>query len=88
MASARANLWSCADCVAASEQIASITPAISLELAWEYSGEWYAEYEGPGVSAAAEVVCGGDGGERSEMGVLSTSGSGAGGSSLCASSAS
>ena len=39
------------------------------------------------MGAAAEVVCGGDGGERSEMGVgvgvLCTSGSGAGGSSLC-----
>ena len=70
--------------------MASITPAISLELAWEYSGEWYDEYEGPGVSAATEVVCGGDGGERSGIGVgvLCTSGSGAGGSSLCASSAS
>ena len=45
--------------------MASITPAISLELAWMYSGEWCAEYEGPRVSvgAAAEVVCGGDGGE-------------------------
>ena len=88
VASARANLWSCADCVAASEQIASITPAISLELAWEYSGEWYAEYEGPGIFAAAEVVCGGDGGERSGMGVLYTSGSGAGFSSTWWSSAS
>ena len=57
--------------MAASVQIASITPAISLELTCVYSGEWCAEYEGPGVSvgAAAEVVCGGDGGERSEMGV-------------------
>ena len=74
-------------------QIASITPAISLELTCVYFGDWCAEYEGPGVSvgAAAGVVCGGDGGERSEMGVgvgvLCTLGSGAGGSSLCASSA-
>ena len=68
--------------MAANVQIASITPAISLELTCVYSGDWCAEYEGPGVSvgAAAEVVCGGDGGERSEMGVgvLYTSGSGAG----------
>ena len=50
--------------MAASVQIASITPAISLELTCVYSGEWCAEYEGPGVSveAAAEVVYGGDGG--------------------------
>ena len=53
----------------ASVQIASITPAISLELTCAYSGDWCAEYEGPGVSVctAAEVVCGGDGGERSEV---------------------
>ena len=73
-------------------QIASITPAISLEPTCAYSGDWCAEYEGPGVSVctAAEVVCGGDGGERSEVrvGLLYTSDAGAGGSSLCASSAS
>ena len=78
--------------MAASVQIASITPAISLELTCVYSGDWCAEYEGPGVSvgAAPEVVGGGDGGERSEIGVggLCTSGSGAGGSSMCASSTS
>ena len=78
--------------MAASVQIASITPAISLELTRVYSGDWCAEYEGSGVSvgAAAEVVCGGDGGERSEIGVggLCPSGTGAGGSSLSAASAS
>ena len=65
--------------MAASVHIVSITPAISLELTCVYSGDWCAENEGPGVSvgAAAEVVCGGDGGERSEIGVgvLCTSGS-------------
>ena len=79
MASALANLWSCAAWVAANEHIASITPAISLELAWTYSGECCYVNDGPGVSvAAAAVVCGGgDGGDICEAGLLSTSGSGA-----------
>ena len=54
-----------------------------------YSGEWCAEKDGSGVSAAAaDVVCrGGDGGDICGAGLLYMSGSGVGISSVWASSA-
>ena len=66
-------LWSNDACVVANAQTASITTASSRELTWTCSGDCCEVWEGPAVSVGAGAAGGGDGGDESGTGLLSTS---------------